>query len=442
MKKEYGVLTEVTEEDIKLLINNPREFWNNVTEIGDEAFKDLSGLFNIKIPETVKKIGEFAFMGCVNLRSVTLNNNITRLEKFTFAHCTNLEYINLSDNIEDIANNVFLGCKNLKNVLMSSKLKNITGFSSSGITEVDIPEGVISIENSAFAGCSQLVSVNLPKSVKYIKEGAFSKCTSLEEIDLNEGLTEIDIGAFNGCTKFKHIKFPKSLEKIGDSALRDCTGLKEIILTENIKEIGNEAFFGCNGLESVTISENPIIITSRGKELKNDLDVKLFSYNQKFDIYFKNYKIPKNRLGGDEVAEMLIYANAPYKEAIAKLYSHNIDVLSLDTEIDLLNVDTTYWDEFMKDIEPLLSEEMARIHLRVLTTVATYLNLFNDESSLGEKNDNKNAISKRKNACEFLKSLIKNQPIEVICETLKNMSKEEINNQLSNFEKSLEEEKQ
>ncbi|MBM6682092.1 leucine-rich repeat protein, partial [Pseudoflavonifractor capillosus] len=38
-----------------------------VTEIGESAFEDCTGLTNVTIPEGVTKIGEFAFLNCTGL---------------------------------------------------------------------------------------------------------------------------------------------------------------------------------------------------------------------------------------------------------------------------------------------------------------------------------------------------------------------------------------
>ena len=44
MKKENGVLIEVTDKDIKLLYRNPKKFWEGVTSIGSIAFAKCDSL--------------------------------------------------------------------------------------------------------------------------------------------------------------------------------------------------------------------------------------------------------------------------------------------------------------------------------------------------------------------------------------------------------------
>lgn len=49
--------------------------------------------------------------------------------------------------------------------------------------DVVVPEGVVSIGNSAFAGCGSLKSVELPAGLKSIESSAFERC-SLSSIKL------------------------------------------------------------------------------------------------------------------------------------------------------------------------------------------------------------------------------------------------------------------
>ena len=50
------------------------------------------------------------------------------------------------------------------------------------ILSVSLPEGLTSIEWSAFNGCSSLTSIILPNSVTSIRDGAFQNCSSLTDI--------------------------------------------------------------------------------------------------------------------------------------------------------------------------------------------------------------------------------------------------------------------
>ena len=60
------ILSEVRNEDLQ---NVEFRFPENVTSIGNGAFRDCTGLTDIKIPASVASIGEGAFSGCTGLIS-------------------------------------------------------------------------------------------------------------------------------------------------------------------------------------------------------------------------------------------------------------------------------------------------------------------------------------------------------------------------------------
>lgn len=73
------------------------------------------------------------------------------------------------------------------------------------ITSVTIPDGVTSIEKSAFYGCSNLTS---------IEDSVFNKCSSLTSIIIPNGVKVIGINEFVGCISLKSITIPNSVTSI------------------------------------------------------------------------------------------------------------------------------------------------------------------------------------------------------------------------------------
>ena len=102
----------------------------------------------------------------------------------------------------------------------------IGGFSyCSGLTSVDIPDGVVSIGNSAFLGCSSLASIDIPNGVVSIGGYAFTECSSLTSVDIPDGVTSL-----------------------GDGAFSYCSGLESVTLGSRVETIGEYAFYGCDNL--------------------------------------------------------------------------------------------------------------------------------------------------------------------------------------------------
>lgn len=103
-------------------------------------------------------------------------------------------------------------------------------YSCDRMNSVFIPQNVEYISKAAFSG-SGLKSVVFEEGSKLKKIGhsAFYCCFSLEDINLPEGLNSIDSGAFNNCIALNSITIPESVDNIGESVFTLSVGkLKDI----------------------------------------------------------------------------------------------------------------------------------------------------------------------------------------------------------------------
>ena len=94
---------------------------------------------------------------------------------------------------------------------------------------VEVPDGVISIGDSAFPGLrnqrSNLVEcVILPDSVRYILDDAFRGCASLTEVYLGEMLVSIGYGAFANCPSLRTIYYNGTAEDWAKVTKSESTG--------------------------------------------------------------------------------------------------------------------------------------------------------------------------------------------------------------------------
>ena len=96
------------------------------------------------------------------------------------------------------------------------------------LEEVEIPQGIKSIESNAFFGCLNLKQVVLPSGLEFIGPLAFRACESLRMVSIPNTVKLIDVGAFKGCKTLTKIKIPNSIACVGFDAFDDCTSLKEI----------------------------------------------------------------------------------------------------------------------------------------------------------------------------------------------------------------------
>ena len=128
---------------------------------------------NLVIPakigdEEIKEIDRFAFSGCTGLISLTIDS-------------ANTKY------------------KTEGNILYSKDGTTLI-LAAGGLTSVNIPGTVTTIDGGAFFGCTGLTSVHLPARITRIYGSAFEGCTGLTSITLPANLTKIECGAFSGCT--------------------------------------------------------------------------------------------------------------------------------------------------------------------------------------------------------------------------------------------------
>ena len=250
----------------------------DVTQIGDNAFKDCVTLTGITIPETVTRIGNYAFSGCTSLAaenmpvsttrmfrapisfrseepSFVIPDSVTSIGDYAFQNCTSLTSITIPDSVESIGEGAFQGCTNLSSITIPDIDADAihTVFDGACITSVTIAEGVTSIADSAFERCVDLISVTIPSSVTRIGAHAFEDCSNLTDIIIPESVTYIGEAAFEGCVSLPRINLPLSTTIIRDFTFAGCNSLAEINIPSGLTRIGNSAFDCCHHLPSIVL---------------------------------------------------------------------------------------------------------------------------------------------------------------------------------------------
>ncbi len=168
---------------------------------------------DVVIPEGVRKIGSSLFGGCNG----------------KYINRGNLTNIMIPDSVISIGARAFKECSNLTNIV--------------------IPESVISIKEQAFTQCTGLTNVVIPQSVSEIGEGVFWGCSSLTCVEIPGSVSEIAWQLFLYCTNLTSVVFSDGVTKIGD-AFGYCSSLTRVVIPESVTEIYRDAFRACN---SVTI---------------------------------------------------------------------------------------------------------------------------------------------------------------------------------------------
>ncbi len=216
---------------------------NNVTIIGNDAFKYCKGLTTITIPNSVTSIGNFAFSSCTGLTSITIPKSVTKIGSFAFTSCTGLTSITIPNSISTIEELTFASCK--------------------GLTSVTIPNSVTSIMGNAFAFCRQIkqiycegtkppiISSNSFTDINntcelYVPKGTYSAYKSDPEWGKFKNIIELvttsisDIGASNLKVYTENGSIIVQSGKLGDTVdIYSVSGslLNKIKITDNIVRI-------------------------------------------------------------------------------------------------------------------------------------------------------------------------------------------------------------
>lgn len=282
----------------------------------------LAGITEMVIPESVQSIGHSAFSQCTALADVVIGNSVTNIDTYAFAYSTALSHLTVGKAVKSIGYRAFLGCENLtdliwnavdcddfgplnnysaelnapfvnctniKKVVFGDEVTHIPAYLCNGfvkLTDLTMPNSVVSIGERAFLGCKGLAAFDLPDHIQSVGNEAFYECSALTSLFVPESLTHIGASAFFGCTGLNSIVvadgnpvydsrnncnaiietasnillqgsnalvIPKGVEVIGESSIYGYSGLTTIRIPNSVKKIASFAFGYCDGLEKVII---------------------------------------------------------------------------------------------------------------------------------------------------------------------------------------------
>lgn len=271
------------------------DFPNKLKYIGYNAFASCMDLHEIVIPESVEELFD-AFRdsgvssikalgsiiggcsGCKNLTEVTIPNNVKKISGMAFYGCP-ITKITIPSSVTEVQTYAFWNCRNLTEIIIENDVIGDAMFSSTGITNLIIPEHVHTIGAGAFSNCKDLASINLPKALASLGRGVFTECEKLESIVVPSAITEIPSRLFDRCTNLKNVELMGDVISIGDNAFYNCTNLNDfeipahvrileanafsnvhfdtIVLPESIESIGKECFMGCSPQYYIIRAQDP-----------------------------------------------------------------------------------------------------------------------------------------------------------------------------------------
>lgn len=222
---------------------------NRLTEIPEGQFRNCSSLAGVsykngdqivnKFPSTLKTIGRYAFYYCAFTDLLLDDCSKVLIGEYSFAGNNFSNLIVPTPQIAEVMSYAFSSSDNLLTIewkienqvpeycfAYSKKLKSFTATS--------IKNG---IEDCAFIDCSSLnsVTLTLAGSNFFILSSVFKNC-AISEIVIPNGVVTIGSQAFYG-NPFKNLVFPDTLTKLAEDALQNCQNLEKFELTNDLSEI-------------------------------------------------------------------------------------------------------------------------------------------------------------------------------------------------------------
>lgn len=207
------------------------------------AFEGCFDLERISMQDSVISIGANAFWSCEKLTEVNMPDTITYIGDLAFGECEALVNINIPDSVIYIGEGAFSGTgiyddeSNWKNDVLY--IDNYLLEAKSSITQCDINSGCRVIAPCAFYKCSLLSDINIPDSVITIGRMAFYECENLTSVKLPNSIVDIGDYAFYNCSELTNVYIPASISNIGANAFEKCVALTDVYYQGSANEWQN-----------------------------------------------------------------------------------------------------------------------------------------------------------------------------------------------------------
>ena len=209
-------------------------FPDGLVTIGESCFEYSDSLTDAVLPESLQSIGKCAFM-YTGLTKVSLPVTVIECGDAAFSGCTELEMITVTEENTHYTS--------VDGILYSADLSRLISVPGKLTGEIIVPEGVETIGEYSFAGCG-LTDVEFPDSMKTIERLAFYYCLALQGVVIPDGVENVGIHAFMGCEGLRTAALGASIEEIPTGLFEGCQNLESVVMPNGVVSIGSRAFRG------------------------------------------------------------------------------------------------------------------------------------------------------------------------------------------------------
>ena len=224
------------------------------------GFKDERRVSEIEVPEGIGAVYEGAFMGCGGITKLILPEGLTYVCKQAFKDCKGLKCVIFRAPTVVIGESAFEGCSALESIIFEGQTVSaeMSAFSGCGVRTLRLPP-VAFLGAGAFSNCRALAEVSFaPASSEGYRllmgDFCFS-CTGLRDIAVPSGDVTLKNNVFFSCHQLKHAALPEGIMEIPEQLFLNCTSLESVVIPESAEAVGRAAFFKCRSLKSVYIPD-------------------------------------------------------------------------------------------------------------------------------------------------------------------------------------------
>ncbi|MBR4237271.1 leucine-rich repeat protein [bacterium] len=366
--------------------SNPLYYAHNLY-LNDELVTDLV------IPDGVTSIGDYAFYLATTITSVTIPNTLTSIGNMAFYYCDSLKSVTIPESVISIGNDAFYGCLSLNRVNISSieSWCNIDFYNYNSnplsyaynlylndelITDLIIPDGVVSIGNYAFYHATTITSVTIPNTLTSIGNDAFWYSSSIEKVNTSstESWCNINFGNYYSNPIYYAHNLYLNGELVTDLIIQDgvtsigkysfayCYSLKSVTVPSTLTTIGSDAFNYCSSLERVNISN-----------LESWCNIDFYNSASNPLPYAKNLY-----LNDELVTDLVISDGITSIKAYAFTYCRSIKSITISESVTKIGTNAFYNCSFLNRVNILNLESWCNINFAssISSSNSNYLDLY------------------------------------------------------------------
>ena len=232
--------------------------WRLLEDGTAEILKYIGGELGLTIPETldghpVTSIGEEAFYNYkYDMSGIRIPASVTHIGSGAFS-MTDLTEIEIPAGVVSMEENPFGYCTSLETITVAEG--NPAFYVQDGVLFCSGDRSLVCFPNMlADPEDEEEHTYTVPDGTEIIRGDAFGGVEGLSEILLPESLRAIGSQAFGFCFGLDRITIPDGVTEIGDAAFDTCN-LGRAVLPAGLKQIPSMLFYQCEDLSAVEIPE-------------------------------------------------------------------------------------------------------------------------------------------------------------------------------------------